>query len=197
MMIVTDCYFDGAIWRDGPFRFNGYEDQDDIYNDNAEWEDENRDNLPVNFEFDGNNSCVAYKYLYMYATGGSGFLGATYNNVKLDGVTANYNNSSVDVGVELNRKAHLSETRENKLLFKYSIDMTPFLDEGKNTEDICDNIVLNSNSYTSADVSEIDGSFWDFIPMGPGQAFGVAASNGLYPCPAPINPDDPDEYVCL
>lgn len=181
MMICTYVYLSDAIWRDGVFSNDGSKPDDDPYND--------LDDVDTKITC-SNKECHGYRKLYMYSRGGSGFLGATYKNIEVEGVYAydpnNENQSTFVVDIELKDTIHLSESRENIITFscEYSCDLG---------DEACQDLEIN---FDKMEFKSIDAAFWDFMPIGPGNLFGVAKSNEFHKCPDKATVDGED-YYCV
>ena len=164
MMICTDVYLGNATWRPCPFIYEGNDprlDSDSIYCDH--------EGLPEDLKC-SNGECDGIVYLYMYSTGGSGFLGATYFGLETEGAKIEINGEYIDAKLELYDTTNLSESRENKIAFKisasYDESKTDMVDVGPGNLDLCELKFVS-----------IDAGFWDFMPIGPGTSFGTAETN--------------------
>lgn len=182
MMAVTDSYLASVMWRDQPFHYKP-ECEKPYY----DLKDEPAPVITCDSE---TGHCEGYTYLYMYGFGGSGFLGATYYELKNTGVQIRAGNGDpIDIELKLYDTYHISESRENKIPFKFEFDVN------KEDADLYSSEAVTID-FDNFKITSIDAAFWDFMPIGPGDTFGVADGNKFYNCEKSIYEDDPSQYMC-
>lgn len=175
LAICTDVYFDDGIWRDKPFKYNNWTEEKGYYCDQCKHENDLW--KEAKSVCDG-RECTYQLPLFFYSKGGSGFLGAMFTDIDITGFK--YNGDSVPASFNLSDvrlaggSTHLYEERTNKILFEMDFTCPDDI-----REEDCTEIRFGLDDIKFKSIS---GNFWDFMPMGPGNAFGIAKDNLFFSC---------------